>query len=163
LESLVYVTKRDGKCLFDQLRLPFCLRPFMGRPPVRVRELMQHGNLTASEVRSFCDHRGAIREHDLVYPRSCVWPMGFSWSSFVAQSQMLNVCRDAGLRPEHILSTEVATPTKMDCTFALATDDVMAFTRGSGTITAPVIAQRVDNAFIKHGVEKMARRIPPVA
>ena len=37
------MSKRDGKCLFDQLRLPPEIQGFMGRPPVSVAELRTMG------------------------------------------------------------------------------------------------------------------------
>ena len=43
------VSKRDGRCFFDQLLLPSSLRPFMGRPKVSVAELLEAG-MTMEEV-----------------------------------------------------------------------------------------------------------------
>ena len=38
--QVLRVSKRDGRCFFDQLRLPKELEPFMGRPPLTVGELV---------------------------------------------------------------------------------------------------------------------------
>ncbi len=53
--------------------------------------------------------------------------MGFSWSSFVAQSSMLSVCSTAGLGQDRMLSTDLDTPVSVSEAFSLATDDVIHF------------------------------------
>ena len=42
-EQLLRVSKRDGKCFFDQLLLPRSLTPYMGRPSLTVGELLDAG------------------------------------------------------------------------------------------------------------------------
>ena len=51
LGDVLYVSKRDASVYFDQLRLPRAVRPWFGRPPLCVRDLIRHGGLTFSEVR----------------------------------------------------------------------------------------------------------------
>ena len=46
------VTKRDGRCFFDQLLLPSSLCPYMGRPSVRIAELIAEG-MSHEEIISF--------------------------------------------------------------------------------------------------------------
>ena len=124
------LSKRDARCLFDQLRLGRHLEPWMGRPPLRVRELLEASDADRAELESYLRDGSRLPDHALVYPVSRVWPMGFSWSSFVAQSSMLAVCSKAGLKPSTMLSVDLPTPRRMDETFGLATDDVLLFTRG---------------------------------
>ena len=89
---------------------------------------MDHGGFTVADTRSFaCDRQ--LCPHDLVFPVSRVWPMGYSWSSFVAQSVMLDVCRQAGLDSSKILADGRPAPRDMAEVVALATDDIMAFSR----------------------------------
>ena len=90
---------------------------------------------------------------DVVFPISAVFPMGFSWSSFVAQSCMLEVCTYAGLREDRILADDVPPPIRTDSAFALATDDVMLFTQ-SGAVASNQLLDRLDKAFLKVGVQK---------
>jgi hypothetical protein len=45
------MSKRDGRCLFDQLRLPAHLRDVMGRPPVRASSLLATGLLDMETCR----------------------------------------------------------------------------------------------------------------
>ena len=151
LDCPVRLSKRDGRCLFDQLRLPPDLERFMGRPPVRVRELLSAG-LSGSELRRCCSDPGGMTEGRLVYPASRSWPMGFSWSSYVAQCTMLyGVCRRAGLCVQQILAGDRASPLDLQNTFALATDDILCFTRGSLALAAAVTS-KVDRAFDSVGV-----------
>ena len=76
------VTKRDGRCFFDQLALPGYLQPFMGRPSVTRDELVDAG-LSEHE---FANAIGvAVGGNERLWPLSRVLGMGFSWSSFIAQ------------------------------------------------------------------------------
>jgi hypothetical protein len=149
----VRLTKRDGRVLFDQLRLPLELRKFMGRPAVRVQELVDTGGLSLEEVSNFLSMPGPIHPDCKLYPRSCCWPMGFSWSSHVAQSTMLAVCRSAGLREKQVLADDAPAPRCLSHVFALATDDVMEFTC-LGAEYATKSAERLDRAFDRVGILK---------
>ena len=147
------MSKRDGRCLFDQLKLPKQLQQWMGRPPVRVRELIKTGLMSLEGLKTYTPPGCHFQEHTLLYPVSCVWPMGFSWSSFIAQSKMLQVCNDAGLTLDSILSDDLPTPSDLSRVFALATDDVMHFQRGSHEQCAAEM-HKLDKAFVDNGVLK---------
>ena len=149
----IRVTKRDGRCLFDQLRLPPELRCWMGRPPLRVRELIQHAGMSLDGVRKSCKSEHQVFGHTLVFPVSRCWPMGFSWSSCVAQATMLHICRGAGLRHEGILTDDRPTPSDVSSVHALATDDIMHFTR-LGEEHARQVGHKIDVSMAKHGVIK---------
>ena len=89
----------------------------------------------------------------LMYPASLVWPMGFSWSSFIAQSAMLDVCRCAGLTEDLVLCDTLPAPRSLRQAFALATDDIMVFHRGTLEESRRAM-DRVDRAFVSHHVER---------
>ena len=91
-DDLVHLTKRDASCYFDQLKLPVHLRTFFGRPPVFAGELARRANISLDTLRSYVDTGGNVTPDTLLYPVSCCWPMGYSWSSFVAQSVLLAAC-----------------------------------------------------------------------
>ena len=57
--------------------------------------------------------------------------MGFSWSSYIAQTTMLDVCAEANLTKELVLCDTEPAPHSSRRAFALATDDIMYFNRGS--------------------------------
>ena len=85
---------------------------------------------------------------------SLTWPMGFSWSSFVAQELLLDTYH-AGFSEKAILSCNAVTPMSFELVFAAATDDLMIFSdAGPGhTLSA---AQQVDAEFQGRGALRNA-------
>jgi len=77
--------------------------------------------------------------------------MGFSWSSFLAQTTLLGCCTRAGLRPSSLLSLDLPAPFDLRLTGALATDDVAIFTTRSKEVGDVAVA-RLDNAIAQRGV-----------
>jgi len=146
----LYVSKRDAKCWFDQLRLPRHLEPYMGRPRVSREELISAG-LSHDELRRMMrvpsDGR-ALSWH----PVARVWGMGFSWSSTVAQQTLLSVCRGAGLGGDIVLSPEAPVPYSMDLQFGAATDDAIIFSTTPGRSLDA--ARRLDSELKRAGVER---------
>ena len=140
----VRVTKRDARCYFDQLRLPRHLRSWFGRPSLRMSDILRFTDMTIQELESHLpchrvgleqvaasDRLEAVVHRDLVlWPVCTTWPMGFAWSSFIAQSQLLGVGTASGLTTERMLADDLDTPADLSAVFALATDDVMLFTLG---------------------------------
>lgn len=53
--------------------------------------------------------------------------MGFSWSSAIGQSCTLQVCRDAGIAEEAVLSMACAPPADQEEVVTVATDDTLFF------------------------------------
>jgi hypothetical protein len=135
---------------FDQLELPRALRSFFGRPSVRVSELMAAG-MSLSAIRKKVADPDGISPSSLLFPVSRCWPMGFSWSSFVAQSVLLARCSDAGLAPDMALCMEQPAPLDTREVFGLATDDVFHFT-SRGMSAACRRMQQVDCALANGGI-----------
>ena len=75
------VTKRDCKTWFDQLAVHPDIGDYFGRPRVTRQELYDVG-FTDIDIVTFGGDGGLAS----FVPCSNVWPMGFSWSSCVAQS-----------------------------------------------------------------------------
>ena len=148
----IHVSKRDGKCLFDQLKLPSSLRPWFGRPPVIVKDLLTAG-LSLQEIKAAFLGAGQLQHTTKVFPVSNVYPMGFSWSSFVAQSSMLRVCHQGGLARTQILSDSSPPPRQDGPCWALATDDIMIFTRASSASTKSLL-NNVDRSFQRNNILK---------
>jgi len=146
------MSKRDGRCLFDQLAVPRCLIPWFGRPPVRVSELMQATGESLSRLQRLCPHLAGLGLHSLVFPCSKVWPMGFPWSSCIAQSVMLSACHRAGLHKHQQLSDDLPTP-NTETVFGLATDDIVHFTTGRpASIRADM--RCLENALLSMDIER---------
>ena len=76
VEKPMLVSKRDGRCLFDQLRLPASLVPYMGRPPLRGRDIVDTGLWDLRTLRSLAPAAKSL-SLTMLYPRSLAWPMGF--------------------------------------------------------------------------------------
>ena len=149
-ESPLRVSKRDASCWFDQLVAPEALRVFFGRPRVSVQLLqrwMSDDELAQHLV------EGATLSHEYLFPISNVFPMGFSWSSFVSQNKLLDVCAQAGLRADSILAADKSSPINDFITFAAATDDVMIFSRCPEGTTR-IAANRLDETMATNGVVK---------
>ena len=146
----VTLSKRDGRCLFDQLVLPASIRAFFGRPPVLVGDLTKTGLVTLYDVRHSGPGLGRVTPGSLLFPVSRVWPMGFSWSSFVAQSTMTAVCRTAGLPADAQMSDCSRAPISQT-RWGLATDDVCVFSREEDSHVRQKLS-RLDRAFVQHRI-----------
>ena len=78
---------------------------------------------------------------------------GLSWSSFIGQSLLLRTAHQAGLTLDKILADDVASPRPESVSFAIATNDLVVFTRGSeAEVTA--WAAKVDSACDIAGIER---------
>ena len=85
--------------------------------------------------------------------------MGFSWSSFIAQTVLLTRCVEAGLPLRQILSDHNPPPDDMSETYALATDDLMLFsvrsssTTPAGTFHGQERCKQFDRILRSHGIQ----------
>ena len=128
----VRMSKRDAKCWFDQLRAPRQLRPWFARPPVSIDMLLSSGLVSEDLVRRALNVGRDGKLPRRAWPVSVVWPMGYSWSSFVAQEALLSVASSSGLDTKNILSADTPVPASLENTFALATDDALFFSTSNG-------------------------------
>ena len=145
------VTKRDCKTWFDQLKAHPDIGSFFGRPLVTRVELLEAG-LSEAEIR----FAGGCDGVDGFIPCSNVWPMGFSWSSCVAQSTLMGVCGLAGLTSDFVLAADRPLPQDISLAFAVATDDLMIFSDGRVNVTVEA-AQQVETVMEKHGIANKSR------
>ena len=77
--------------------------------------------------------------------------MGFSWSSYVTQSYLLERCYSADLEEDRFLSDEKPAHSFLDQSYGLAPDDLFVFTRNDAaifTVTAQVFDDELDNAGV---------------
>jgi len=154
----LWFSKRDARAFFDQLRLPSQIRPYFGRPAVTLRDLALASGLPLSVLaESIVDLEGGEDLSNLtVTPVSNVWPMGFSWSSFVAQSFLVQIALDAGIPVEAILSLDVPHPTSQHELVTLATDDAIFIHQDRPRALATLMA--FDAALESHGVERSMQK-----
>ena len=64
-------------------------------------------------------------------PVSLVWPMGFGWSSCIAQSYMVSCVLEAGFQREQLLTEEGCLVSGNSGAVSVATDDILHFFRGT--------------------------------
>ena len=123
----LFLSKRDATAFFDQLALPRPLVPCFGRPTITVQALIDEGGLSLESLSPLVLDLGTapLKAHEKLVPVSLVWPMGFSWSSFIAQSTLVAVSRGAGIPDAQIISLDQPHPKDQSELVALATDDAI--------------------------------------
>jgi hypothetical protein len=124
----------------------------MGRPPIRARDLVGTGLLDLESIQRLARAAKGLSLGRLLYPCSRVWPMGFSWSSYIAQTSMLGVCSAAGLEQDRQLADDLPSPLS-DLRFGLATDDIVLFDRSTPE-ACTLHASRIDKAFTRVGIQR---------
>ena len=118
----IYFSKRDASTFFDSLRVPEQLRTWFGQPPVTVEELLDAG-LSFEHILDYKDGEDSLARRSVFFPVHTVWPMGFSWSSAVAQNTTVATCAAAGIdlfRPLMMKSALWPPMTQSSCTRRLA-------------------------------------------
>ena len=123
----------------------------MGRPPVRLDELLGLDGLTLSELQSYLLTESHHSEKSQLVPVNLTWAIGFSWSSYIAQSVMTGCCLKTGLDIHSLLADHTQVPTEMGEVVAVATDDVMHFSNVGPSIGEQWM-ERLDTVFESVGV-----------
>ena len=122
------VWKRDARCFFDQLAAPESLYECLGRPGLCLRELLdchlasdgREPPVSMEEMQRFCFDLSEVHLDDYVFPCCATWPMGFSWSSYLAQSTLLAQCAGVGLSTDRMLADDLLRPSTGTLRFACA-------------------------------------------
>ena len=125
--------------------------PYMGRPRVLRSELLKAG-ASHDEIRSF-SLSNVLSDAISLTPLGCNWPMGFSWSSAVAQETLLGIANDSGLTSEYVWATDKPLPSDWSLGFAVATDDMMIFSDSGPGITLGPTAD-FERGLLRHGAVK---------
>ncbi|CAE6938118.1 HET-E1 [Symbiodinium sp. CCMP2592] len=149
----IYMSKRDVHTCFDVLQAPSGLQEWFGRPPITLAELSQVSGAEVDELRKYLptNLHDAVQPKQLVYPASAVWPMGFSWSSCVAQACTVACCQEAGVAAANFMTMEQAVPTGPEVC-GVATDDTF-FIHKDKAVGAQRLC-RLDAALAGHGMPK---------
>jgi len=150
----LYFSKRDATAFFDQLALPSALVPCFGRPRISVSAMVADTSMSLEDVAAHVIDKtmSPLRPSDKLTPVSLVWPMGFSWSSFVAQSTLLDVALAAGIAKSQILALDQPHPMSQDELVALATDDAIFIHSDLDTATATL--RHFDRSLTDHKIER---------
>ncbi|CAE7241849.1 unnamed protein product [Symbiodinium sp. CCMP2592] len=150
----LYMSKRDASTYFDALASPESLWEWFGQEPVFVHELLSAGCLGEKELQAALDDASAseLLPGTLLYPVNTVWPMGFSWSSCIAQACTLGCALQAGVQEDCILSLDDPLPECQRELCMIATDDTLLFhrdtTQGHSTL------QKLDESFQANGIPR---------
>ena len=154
-EQPLRLSKRDASCWFDQLKLPVGLRQYMAKPPLSSDELACAG-MPVEEQKQHIEP-GQTWERGQLFPLHHVWPMGFSWSSFIAQEEMLNICQEAGLPEDVLMACDSTTPQSFKLVGAVATDDVMFFSNAGPGVTSQA-ARAFDEVMQARGAVRNVKK-----
>ena len=85
-------------------------RAWFGRPVVSVRDVLRGTDMTIQELGSYWSGASPIDIDATLHPHCISWPMGFAWSSFLAQSSLLAQCFAGGLKRNQVLSDDHLSP-----------------------------------------------------
>ncbi|CAE7665217.1 HET-E1, partial [Symbiodinium pilosum] len=149
----VYMSKRDVHTCFDVLQAPVAIQQWFGRPPVTLHELAQTASVAVDDLQHFVqDSDGKpVGAHEQVFPASTVWPMGFSFSSCVAQAATLSCCREAGISEESFMSLDRPPPALGEAC-GVATDDTFFF--HTDKLLGQQRLERLDAVMAEKGMPK---------
>ena len=95
---------------FDQLALDPVLQPYFGRPDVTVADMLGFTEFSLAELQRHCAFSHGLSPGDTLHPCLRVWPMGFAWSSFLAQSTLLACLAGANFGPDHLIADDKPPP-----------------------------------------------------
>ena len=137
VDKPLFLSTRDCRSWFEQLKAPEAIRPYLGQQSLSCKNIIGVLGITLSELRDFVDEMPTPLSDEYLlsrrlFPISCTWPQGFSWSPFVAQKTLLNLAHLGGFGSERLLSPDKPPPdciSKGGSAIALIYDDVMHFTR----------------------------------
>lgn len=152
LESPIVAYKRDARCFFDQLALPEHLRTHFGRPWLLCSDVFRYTDMGKRELSSHLWPGAAADDELVLHPCCATWPMGFSWSSFLAQSTLLAALARAGFTEDRMLADDLPPPKRLDLCVSLATDDIMLFSRGPSPLARAAIRD-IDEQVHNLGVQ----------
>lgn len=156
----IFLSKRDVAACFDTLHGPSDLQLLFGRPPVSMDELQRHAGCTAADIKNFMVESSGldVAQHagsSLLYPVSRAWPMGFSWSSCVAQGCVIECCRSAGVQESAFLCLDLPPPMGSEAV-GVATDDIFMIHRDRALAAERL--QRLDAALHQYRMPKNAAK-----
>ncbi len=151
----LYLSKRDAASFFDVLRAPSMAQQWFCCPPVRAGELAVELGVPLAALEAYlCEDSlpGRLSARTAVHPASCSWPMGFSWSSAVAQDVTLGVLLSTGLPEDAVICDAEELPAQDAELAVVATDDCLFFHRDKGQARSRLAA--FDEALERAGIPR---------
>ena len=123
------MSKRDASSFFDVLKVPDDAQQWLCGPPLEASELATALGCSPVDLGAYladCTAEELEAGHRL-FPSSTTWPMGFSWSSAVAQDTTLGTLLATGLDPSCVVCDHEELPADHSELVVVATDDVLFF------------------------------------
>ena len=144
--------KQDARCFFDQLALPQHLLPYFGRPWLRCSDIFRHTDMGMQELSTYLWSGASAPDGLVLHPCCSTWPMGFSWSSFLAQSTLLAALGSAGFPEHRMLADDLPPPRDLGLCVSLATHDIAVFSQGRSTLARAAV-RRIDHEVQALGIQ----------
>ena len=150
----LYYSKRDAETFFDTLKLPSDLQDVFAQPPLLVGDLLRETGMNIAALSELTDDAAGVQltDNEFVFPVHVVWPMGFSWSSAIAQGTTLACVAAAGVREECVLSVSHKPPSDQSELCLVATDDTVFIHQSHAEGTSTL--QRFDGALAAAGIPR---------
>ena len=154
----LFFSKRDAASFFDTLAAPSVARPWFCFPPVRADMLAERLHCSLQDLaRHVKDLHGAsLCARSLIFPASTTWPMGFAWSSAVAQDTTVGTLLSTGFLEHNIICDTKPFPFDQRELAVVATDDVIFIHRAR--FDALRRLDQYDAAMSAHGTQKAAAK-----
>ena len=151
------MVKRDGAHMFDQLKLPPHIQPFLAQPPVTVSELAKVVGCTVPVLVSRLRLDPSTSPAEKIFPLSTTWRMGFAHSSAVCQATSVVTCLAAGLQSQQFLDDSHPTPCGTTTAVAVATDDIIVLTEEDKAV-CETIGRKLDTAMESNSIRRNAAK-----
>ncbi len=153
-----YISKRDAASFFDVLKAPVGTHQWFCCPPLRADEIAAGLGVSMEDLRAHLldDACADLTARTMLHPASLAWPMGFAWSSAVAQDVTLGLLDRAGLPEESILCDSEEAPADDEESAIVATDDTIFFHRDPAVARARLAAfdEAMEVARVPRAIKK---------
>jgi hypothetical protein len=129
----VFMSKLDATTYFDQLRAPPALARWFAQPSIKVSDLCDYEGFTLDELNAHLleGERVVTQISGMLFPCHLVWPMGYSWSSAIAQSCTVQIVKGSGVPTSAIVGMSDPMPQSQDELVFVTTDDVAMIHRSA--------------------------------
>ena len=140
--EMLYYSKRDAETYFDTLEAPADARKWFCYPPITAARMCATLGCTLDHLANLVvdGDRDMLADATLLYPSSVTWPMGFAWSSCVAQDTTVSVLTSTGFDESCIICDSEPLPACQRELAIVATDDVVFVHRDRDEAIARVLS-----------------------
>ena len=153
-----FLAKRDAASYFDVLQAPAGAQRWFCCPPLAAKDFASCLGCTVDDLcrHAISDNQASWTENTLLFPASTTWPMGFSWSSAVAQDVTLETLLTTGFPENAVLCDSHETLEDEGAYAVICTDDTIFINRDLGEQQQTVSAfdSELERAGIPRAIDK---------